>query len=371
MSYKKNLVISENNFFYQLKSLDIVRLDNPIYNHKFKNLPDIAALPELKNEYRNTKNVDLRNLYKYLEQKNLNKFNYELDTMLKETYNDVSNSKSEQKEALKWRTYLNKYFLFYTRYKLKSKIIKNNKIFNNLFKNGFDIFTLDLNKIINKDIENKYKLLTERKDWTPPPGIFDRWKDLNKSSVNNINKIFNEVGIIEACEHYYAREMKVTHVRLTIGKPTDKHWKQFLYDCKKITKYTNLHVDAAEGVMKSMLYLNEVKKGNGSTSFLPKSNRFIYDPLQSLFSRAIAVGSYCHNPISRRSVFRLPRKLRVTANFGRLIDNKSNLKKYLDKNLINLTSDVGNTLLFDPGAGIHNGGILKYGERVALQIVIE
>ena len=348
-----------------------MRSDNPIYNHKFKNLPDIASFSELKKEYRNKKRVNLDNLYKYLENKNSVKFNQELDKIINSTYKDIPNSKDEQKESLKWRSYLNKYFLFYKKKDFKSKIIKNNKIFNNLFNNGFDIFSLDIKKIINKDIENKYKILTERKDWAPPPGTFDRWKDLNKKTSDNINKIFHDAGIIEACENYYRRKMRVGTVRLTIGKPTDKHWLQFLYDCKKTTKYTNLHFDASEGVMKAMLYLSEVKKGNGETSFLPKSNRFIYDPLQFIFSRAIAVGSYCHNPISRRSVFRLPKKLRVTSNFGRLIDDKSSLKKYLDKSLVKLTTDVGNTLLFDPGAGIHNGGVLKSGERIALQIVIE
>ncbi|MAJ90488.1 MAG: hypothetical protein CMD08_04350 [Flavobacteriales bacterium] len=348
-----------------------MRQDNPIYNHKFKILPDIAEYSEIKDEYKNNTKVDLTKLYDHLNKYNLHKFNLELDKIIQNTYSYIPLNKAESKEAIKWRTYLNKYFLYYKKFNAKSKIIKNNKIFKNLYNNGYDILNIDTNQIINKDIDKKYKFLTEKKDWVPPPGKFDRWKNLNKNSIENINKLFDKAGILEACSNYYARRMKVTIARLTVGKPTDNHWKQFLYDCKKTTKYTNLHMDAAEGVMKGMMYLNEVKLGNGETSFLPKSNRFIYDPLQAIFCRAIAVGSYCHNPISRRSVFRLPKKLRVTSNFGRLIDNKSNLRKYLDKNLVKLTSNVGNLLLFDPGAGIHNGGVLKYGERIALQIVIE
>ena len=36
--------------------------------------------------------------------------------------------------------------------------------------------------------------------------------------------------------------MRVSTVRLTVGRPTDNHWKQFLYDCKKITKLTNVYL---------------------------------------------------------------------------------------------------------------------------------
>ena len=54
-----------------------------------------------------------------------------------------------------------------------------------------------------------------------------------------------------------------------------------------------------------MINISEVKNYNGPTAFA-KSNRYIYDPLQSLFARSIAIGNYCHNPISRRAVFRLP-----------------------------------------------------------------
>ncbi len=349
-----------------------MRLDNPIYNHKFKNLPDIASLPELKGEYRSKKKIDLSNLYLFLKQQNLSKFNKELDSIIYSTYSEAPKLNGEDEETKKWRSYLNKYFVFYKNFKPKSQKLKNNDVYDGLYNQGFKIIKLDTNNLINKDIEKKYRLLTSRKDWRPPPGTFDRWKDLNNLSIQNVNNAFVDRGIIKACEHYYSKKnMRVSTVRLTVGRSTDNHWKQFLYDCKKITKYTNLHIDPSEGVVKAMIYLNKVNKGNGETSFLPKSNRFVYDPLQSLFSRAIAVGSYCHNPISRRSVFRLPKKLRVTTNIGRLVDDKSNLKKYLDKNLVSLTSKVGNTLIFDPGAGMHNGGVVKKGERIALQVVIE
>ena len=63
-------------------------------------------------------------------------------------------------------------------------------------------------------------------------------------------------------------------------------------------------------------------------------------------------------------------KTRVT-EIGRLIENNTSTSKFLDENLFTFTSDSGNTLLFDPGAGIHTGGIVKKGERIALMVVID
>ncbi len=266
---------------------------------------------------------------------------------------------------------LDQYFDFYKKFKVHSKKIDGNKVFDNLYSKGFAFLKLDSKKLWSRHIEIKYKTLCKKKDWQPPPGTFDRWIDLNDHTKSKINRILKEKKIIQACEAYYAKKMKVTHVRLTVCRPTDNSWKQFLYDCKKITKYTNLHIDPLEGVIKAIIYLNDVGQNNGPTSFLPKSNRYILDPLQSLFARTIAIGNYCHNKFSRRCVFRLPKKLRVTTNFGRLISDNSKLCKYLDKNLKILTSSKGDTLLFDPGSGIHNGGIVKSGERIALQVVIE
>ena len=120
-----------------------------------------------------------------------------------------------------------------------------------------------------------------------------------------------------------------------------------------------------------MINLSDVDINNGPTAFLPKSNRYIYDPLQSLFARSIAIGNYCHNVESRRAVFRLPSFLRVTTNFGRLIENNSIEDRYLSRNLEYLTKEKGNCLLFDPGATIHNGGVVKSNHRISIQVVIE
>ena len=330
-----------------------MRFDNPIKKHKFKFFSDIAEFEEIKNEYRNNLNYDLTQIKKHLKNGDLNKFNKELDVIIKASAKEKKISKTEKIYQKKLRKKINSYF-------------------KDLYNNGGCIFSLDINGLIDNEIKNKINILKKRKDWRPPPGTFDKWIDLSKKFKKKLNNKLLENKIIEACKAYYSKKnMKVTHARLTLCKPTDNSWKQFLYDCKKITKHTNLHLDPLEGVLKIILNITKVNKNNGPTAFLPKSNRFIYDPIQSLFARAIAIGNYCHNPISRRAVFRLPSYLRVTTNFGRLIKNKSSTAKYLDKNLKFLTHEKGNCLLFDPGSTIHNGGVVKKKFRISIQIVIE
>ncbi len=347
-----------------------MRFDNPILNHQFKKFKDIADHDELTKEYRNNRRIDLEPLRQSLKKKKLSQFNTILSQIINETKKDIPICKEEINETHKLRKKLNQYFNYYSQFKVNSKKIKS-KIFDNLYNYGFHSCDLDLKKIINKDIEKKYSILCKKKDWTPPPGTHDRWLELNKASVEKINKVFRNNGLIEASEAYYSKKMKVTRVRMTINRPSDKAWMQFLYDCKRTTKHTGVHIDPLEGVTKAMIYLSNVKDENGPTSYLPRSNRFIYDPLQSLFARSVVAANWCHNTISRRSIFRFPKELRVTTEIGRLIKDNSKTAKFLDKNFFSFTSDKGNTLLFDSGAGIHTGGVVKKGERIALMVVID
>ena len=348
-----------------------MRFDNPINNHKFRYFKDIAKFSEVKSEYRNNDNSNkVDKLRKFYLKNDLKSFNKELDKIYSST-KSIPVSKVEKRYQVKLRKTLNKYFKFYQKFKVHSTQL-NNPEFKELYNNGGLIFKIEKKKLIDFEVRKKIKLLKKRKDWRPPPGTFDKWIDLSNSYKKKINSLLKEKKIIDICNSYYSKKnMKVSHARLNLCKPTDNSWKQFLYDCKKITRQTNLHIDPLEGVLKIMINLSDVKMNNGPTAFLPKSNRYIYDPLQSLFARSIAIGNYCHNQESRRAVFRLPSFLRVTTNFGRLIDDNSNQDKYLSRKLKYLTKNKGNCLLFDPGATIHNGGIVKSNSRISIQIVIE
>lgn len=54
-----------------------------------------------------------------------------------------------------------------------------------------------------------------------------------------------------------------------------------------------------------------------------------------------------------------------------MVEDGSSLEQYLSENIVKVTSNMGNTLVFDPGAGLHNGPVVKKGHRIALQVVME
>ena len=134
-------------------------------------------------------------------------------------------------------------------------------------------------------------------------------------------------------------------------------------------KTTNLHIDPKENVMKAMMYLNDITEDDGPFGYVEKSHRWVYDDLQNIFGRAISTGSYCHNPQSRAAVFQFPKQLRVSHNFGRSVIPGSGFEKELDDNATTVTDN--NIMVFDPGAGIHQGGICKEGTRLALQVLMK
>ena len=162
---------------------------------------------------------------------------------------------------------------------------------------------------------------------------FDRAKQLGPEFVKLVNDMFSEKGVLQGASKYNkGNQLQVKNVVLHIAKPTDQNYKQFLYDCDTLTKTTNLHIDPKEDVIKAMLYLNDITADDGPFSYVEKSNRWIYDDLQNIFGRAISTGSYCHTPESRAVVFQLPKQLRISHNFGRvLLDGTEQQNKILEK----------------------------------------
>ena len=184
--------------------------------------------------------------------------------------------------------------------------------------------------------------------------------------------MFSKLGILQGATKYNkGKPLVVSRAVLHISTHTDQHWKHFLYDCDMLPKTTNLHIDPLkEDLMKAIIYLNDVTLEDGPFSYVVKSNRWVYDDLQSIFSRSISTGNYCSSPEHRAVIFQLPKVCRVTGMFGRLLLDGSTQQNMILKKEQMLTSDLGNLCIFDP-AGMHRGGICKQGTRVALQVLMK
>ena len=338
-----------------------MRFDNPIYDHGFI-FPDIADFPDVIQEpkYQGNGNEQSVSIMKEAIQKNdLNMFQNGYQYYMKNVDTKLFNK-------------LNTMFQFYANFEdnRKESDLPTNKIYEDLFENGISYLKIDV-KTLQDKLENDINTLLNVPDWRPPPGQFDRAKQLGPEFVKLVNDMFREKGVLQGASKYNkGNQLQVKNVVLHIAKPTDQNYKQFLYDCDTLTKTTNLHIDPKEDVIKAMLYLNDITADDGPFSYVEKSNRWIYDDLQNIFGRAISTGSYCHTPESRAVVFQLPKQLRISHNFGRvLLDDTEQQNKILEQEKL-FTSDKGNLCVFDP-AGMHRGGICKSGIRIALQILMK
>ena len=338
-----------------------MRFDNPIYDHGFV-FPDIADFPDVKDEpkYQGNGNEQSVAIMKEAIQKSdLNMFQNGYQYYMKNVDTKLFNK-------------LNTMFQFYANFE-DNRIESNlptNKIYEDLFENGISYLKVDVKELQSK-LENDINILLQQPDWRPPPGQFDRAKQLGPEYIRLVNDMFNKLGVIQGATKYNkGKQLQVKNVVLHIATPTDQNWKQFLYDCDTTTRTTNLHIDPKEDVIKAMMYLNDITLDDGPFSYVEKSNRWIYDDLQNIFGRAISTGSYCDTPQSRATVFQLPKICRVSHNFGRiLLDDDPQQKMIVEKEKM-FTSDKGNLCIFDP-AGMHRGGICNKGTRIALQILMK
>jgi len=85
-----------------------MRFDNPIYKHNFKKRYDIASFEELKNEYRQNRNIDCSYLIKYFRNNNFEKFNYELKNIIKLSYANKKKDPQEIEHYIKWKNKLDR-----------------------------------------------------------------------------------------------------------------------------------------------------------------------------------------------------------------------------------------------------------------------
>ena len=337
-----------------------MRFDNPIIDHGFK-FPDIASFPDVANEYRckDDGKKDIQSLKKSFKNKDVT----ELDRVINKYLGNKDPSLNKKIRGL-WN--------FYLKFEdsRKETGLPSNKIYEDLYENGLSTLNMDIKKLQDMSAPHIEKLLS-KKNWRPPVGTMDRTWELDEDFILELNKMFEEKGILQAVTKYNkGKKLKVKRGILHVASPSDKYPEQFLYDCTTIPKTINMHIDPKENVMKAMIYLNNVQDENGAFKYIEKSNRWIHEDVQYIFAKAISTGSYCHTKESRSAVFSLPSYLRVSSIFGRLLMDNDPMQKMLLDQERTVTSNDGNILVFDT-AGIHNGGLCRKGNRYALQILMK
>jgi hypothetical protein len=340
-----------------------LRFDNPIYDHDFV-FPDLAEFPGVESEPRflDTPSVprDLEVMQRAFENNDWNTFS---STFYKY-------SQLDKKTRARVKTMFD-FYSWFPKSRKHTDLFPNNEAHDALYEQGFYAAQVDLDEV-KTALEPSIEKLYEQEDWVPPIGTMDRGCPVSKDVRRMIQQTLADAGLMDAAGKYLAREraLKVGSAYLVVGTPTDSHWKQFYQDQTYVSKTTNLHIDPVEDQIKVMLYLNDVGLESGPFSYVPQSNRWMHDDLQNIFGRAIATGSYCDTPEKRASIFRLPKHLRVSYNFGRTLVDHNPLQQRIIGTEQLLVSANTNCIVFDP-AGMHRGGICESKDRIAIQVLLK
>ena len=329
-----------------------MRWDNPIKPDWFE-FPDLAAFPDYASEPRNTDDYDMSVINESISSGNADLF---IDEVQKVAGSIAGLGK------------LKNFFKEVTTRKLHSRDDIQTECGQALYEHGRYITRISFNDL---DVESLVDSYLSKPDWTPSPGSYDRGGMLSGNHLQVIQSKFSKAGILKGVEEYSGKKRSVNAAYLHVSTSTDHHYKQFFGDAETTPRWTNLHIDPKQDVIKAIVYLNDIDENAGGFGFVPKSHRYVYPLVQEIFGRAISTGNYCDTSKKRKSVFSLPKQLRVSYNFGRCIMDDSNLARELDKRFQRVTSDMGNVTVFDPGAGMHQGGIVKEGKRIAIQVLMK
>jgi hypothetical protein len=165
------------------------------------------------------------------------------------------------------------------------------------------------------------------------------------------------------------RRVGLAHLIAQLNTPRTDFWTGQFTDVGVPDPRCNyLHVDTAFGILKGLVYVNEVGPQTGPFSFVVGSQRRRRGRIEGLIRRANDyAGLSSTAPNGRRSFMALPIALQCKCAFGPdLQDGHPEAGVLLAEERV-FTSDLGDVVIFDP-EGVHRGGMVKAGARRALSI---
>lgn len=361
--------------------------DIPKTEHEFE-IPDVAEFPDVATEERYQDNDKMDVLVKQLEdlfkrRKTKTELQVAFEKIIEFSKEQMPVWEGEQDYIRAYRKNALKIYDWYRVHendKINSSFKLNKaseKVYNGIKQNGVKFFQFDSDAVkeIKLLLEPTVEKMLAKPDWTPPIGTYDRSVQMYGHKYDFrvrdiLDSQMHKMGIHAACDYYWqARGSSVKKATLHVSKPTDQHLFQYYQDCATKPVTTNLHIDPKDGLWKALLYLFPVEEINGPIWFVKESHRWQRDEFEMLMARGIATGDYLENPVARRAVFRLPKRLRKSLQFGRnLLDGTAMQQKILDKKTPMISPN--NLAVFDPGNIMHTGGWVTEGFRANLQIQI-
>jgi hypothetical protein len=239
-----------------------------------------------------------------------------------------------------------------------------------------------INALLKPDIEKLRQSASERLDdiiITQPS---------NRDSLTILHDFCNTSGIFDVLSTFYDAPVRYAGFVIHYSHPKDMWFRMFDDIGLEMPRTAQMHYDLAFFPPKAMLYLNDVGEDQGPFSLVPKAtpwDSFGFELAlrkELLYSVSAYTTSICGKSVAgntsifrfteaRRAFASLPRALRGTSHPGDHILDGTDLSNKLLASEIRITGEAGTMALFSGSHVLHRGGLVKNGERIALQIVFE
>lgn len=202
-----------------------------------------------------------------------------------------------------------------------------------------------------------------------------------------LNREFQALGVLDAVSAYAASRMTVTGLALELSLPQATWWANVFRSLDRAPNTLYAHVDESIVYPKSIVYLTDVDEGNGPTgAYLQAFQALKLDPLREVVGRVVGnvgndpgsplhgyYGKNYHQSMSserfRQHFMRLPREIRFNSHLGWDVCPGSALELSLEKSEKKMVGPAGSFIVFDGARLLHRGGMVRSGERIALQVI--
>lgn len=205
--------------------------------------------------------------------------------------------------------------------------------------------------------------------------------------VRLLNHEFERKGVNQSVSLYMGQEMWVGGLALELSLPEATWWRNTYPDLAHHPQTLYFHTDESRAYPKSIVYLTDVSDNSGPTGVVEQAlEDILLNPLQLLVGRVIGkVGRSPDSPLLQQyqhiyhqafgcSLFRkdfmlLPPNMRWNSHFGWDILPGSDIEHELIERESKVLGKAGTFLVFDGANLLHRGGMVKTGERIALQVI--
>jgi hypothetical protein len=226
-------------------------------------------------------------------------------------------------------------------------------------------------------LQDRRQHYADQKDWRGAKGL-----DLKKGFGASLKRILLERGVVDLLSLYKREKMVLYYIGLDYSHERQVWYRDCYADSGLPTaKTTYAHFDAGQAIPKMMAYLSDVTEETGPFTVVRQSNlvekSFFLGHLHAAMDRIVwgavekpAEDTYYRPPFKhqREMLLSFPRAFQGTTHFGDDLADGSEGSNELLKYMEPIVGPSGTACVFDGYRTIHSGGLVRRGERLALQI---